>query len=281
MPAVYTSGNEVNLAIIVLDQNSDPLTGLTAGSGAGGFTNADFTVTLLRSSGTTYIAATETVTLAEASSAGTYGFRFTPANTGTYLLHVKELNASTNGYTHDRYVEVVTSGSQFIPSLAEAFCSEADIERWLQQSLTATTRPSSTEAAAFAETRSAMLQSLCASKGYTVTPSTVTSGSRLQDLLREANALGAACDCVAVQAFGTAPSKTDKASWLESLWDRYFGRPAEPGKAGIVGLIEMEIRGNLASLATDHILSGDTTAADSSSTPPTDIGISVSMSDLY
>lgn len=279
MPAIYTAGDEISIPIIILDQNSDPLTGLTGGSGAGGFTNADFQVTLSRQSGTTYVAATDIVTVAEGLPLGTYVFRYTPANTGRHLLHVKELNAATNGYTHDRHNDVVTAGSIFVPSLAECFCSEPDIERWLQQSLTGTTRPSSTEAAAFAETRSAMLQALCARLGYSVTPSTVTSGSRLQDLLREANAIGAACDCVSVAAFGVAPSRTEKAEWLEKQWDRYFGKPGEDGKKGIIGLIEMEISGNLASLSTDHILSGDTIAA--TPTYPTDAGILVSVTDLY
>lgn len=279
MPAVYTTGNEVLLAIIVLDQNSDPLTGLTGGSGAGGFSNADFVVTLSRQSGSAWVAATEVVTLAEGTPAGTYGLRFTPQNTGTYLAHVKELDAATNGYTHDRYCDIVTAGSIFVPSLGNCFCSEVDIERWLQQSLTATTRPSSTEAAAFAESRSAALQALCARLGYAVTPSTVTSGSRLQDLLREANAIGAACDCTSVAAFGVAPSRTDKAEWLQSMWDRYFGTPGEGGKDGVLGMIEMEISGNQVSLSTDHILSGDTIAA--APTYPTDVGIQVSMGDLY
>lgn len=279
MPAVYTSGNEIVLALIVLDQNSDPLTGLSAGSGAGGFTNLDFVVTLSRQSGTGYVTATEVVALAEGTPLGTYAIRFTPQNTGTYLLHVKELDLLSNGYTHDRYLEILTSGSVFVPSLSECFCSEADIERWLQQPLTSTTKPSSTEAAAFAESRSAMLQTLCAGLGFTVTPSSVTAGSRLQDLLREANAIGAAADCVAVQAFGVAPSKTDKAEFLDGLWVRYYGGPIPGFVTALVGMIEMEISGNQVSLATDHILSGDTIAAPP--TYPTDTGILVSMRDTY
>lgn len=277
MAGPYTSGNEIIQEVIVLDTNSNPLGGLTGGSGAGGFASADFSVVLTRISGST----TEVVTMAEGVAAGHYNIRYTPTATGGYLLHLKELNVNTLGRTIDFYHDVVTAGSIFVPSLANAFCSEADVERWLQQSITATTKPSSTELAAFAETRAAWLQSLCASKGFAVTPSTVTNGSRLQDLLREANAIGAACDCTSASAFGVAPSRTDKAEWLEAQWDRYVGRPAEPGKPGIIGIVEMEIRGNLASLATDHILSGDTAPAVTSGTAPTDVGIQFTMDSSF
>jgi hypothetical protein len=268
------SGNEIVEVYIVLDQSSVPLTGLTGGSGAGGFTNADFIVTLHRQSGTTYAAATEVLTLAETATAGYYAFRFTPTQTGTYFVHTQELDPLTNGYTHDFRYEVYSGGSVFLPSYANAFCAETDIERWLSQGISSTTNPSDTVAAAFAESRAAMLMTICSRLGFEITPATVTNGSRIQDLLREANAIGAAWDYTVAQAFGTGPSRTDRATWLESLWNRYVGDGDE-----IVGILELEIRGNLAAFATDHILSGDTLPA--TPTYPTDIGIQVSMRDQF
>jgi len=115
--------------------------------------------------------------------------------------------------------------------------------------------------------------------GFAVTPATVESGSRLQDLLREANAIGAAMDFTIAQFFTEAPSKSDRAEELNAMWNRYVGEPTL-GPARAIGYLELEIRANLSSLATNHILSGDTAARASSGTP-IDSGIQVTMGDTF
>jgi len=115
-----------------------------------------------------------------------------------------------------------------------------------------------------------------------VTPATITAGSRIEDLLRAANGIGAALDYILSQNFGKTPSANpNKIEALSTLWVDYAGG-ARPGFiAEIAGLIEKEVRGNLVSLATNHILSGDTLAAPVS-TAPTDSGVGpMSMGSLF
>ena len=237
------------------------------------------TLTLWRQSGSTIIAAAESVSWTEIGATGTYYFAFTPQNSGRYKLDVREIGAATalriETYTYD----VSPAGALFLPSYANAFCSEADIERWIQQAISASSKPTDDEAAAFAESRAALLMSLCARLGFAVTPASIESGSRLQDLLREANAIGAAMDITIAQFFTEAPSKSDRAEELNALWNRYVGEPTL-GPARAIGYLELEIRANLSSLATNHILSGDTAARSSSGTP-TDSGIQVTMGDTF
>lgn len=252
-----------------------PLTGMTV--------PGDVTLTLLRQSGSTIVAAGESVTWTEIGATGRYYFSFTPENTGLYVLVLNEIAATSyqRKGVEFRY-QVLSAGSAFSPSYANAFCAETDLERWLQQAISATTQPSDSEAAGFAESRAAVLMSLCAGLNYAVTPLTVTAGSRIEDLLREANAIGAALDCTVAQSFGKGPSKTERIAVLEGLWFQYAGDPSAFGAVGaarLKGFIEKEIRTNLVSLSTDHIISGDTTAAATESV--TTERIQTRMSDVY
>ena len=264
------TGNVIVQEWTVLDNANAPLTGVT--------TPAGITFTLHRQSGATIVSASETISWTEILATGHYYIAFTPQNAGLYVLQLLEIHASSQQRAYRFDFLVYTAGSAFVPSYTEAFCSESDVERWLQQPITSSTRPSSTEAAAFAEGRAAMLMGLTAALGYGVTPTTVASGSRLEDLLREANAIGAALDFTVAQTFGTGPSKTDRATWLDDMWASYYGAIVEGARVG--GMIELEIRGNLASLATDHILSGDTLAP-ATTAAPTSVGITVTMGDLF
>jgi len=267
------AGDTVVQEWTVLDGASAPLTGIT--------TPAGITFTLHRQSGSTMVAASETVNWTEIGVTGHYFITFTPVNTGLYVLQLLEIdpNSLQRAYRFPNFL-VYTAGSAFVPSYTEAFCSESDIERWLQQGIDSSTSPSSTEAAAFAESRAAVLMSLCAGLGYSVTPSMVTSGSRLQDMLRDANAIGAALDYTAAQILSVQPSKSDRFEYFTKLWTDYVGGPQSGFVTEIVGRIEKEIKANLVSLATDHILSGDTIAP-LSGAAPTDIGIQVTMGDTY
>jgi len=266
----YVTGNIIGVLWTVLDGSNAAVTGIT--------TPADVTFTLHRESSGIYVAASETVSWAEIGATGSYSVTFTPANTGRYVLQLTEILPDCPMARVMRWdFDVLSAGSVFTPAFANAFCAESDMERWLQQSITSSTRPSSTEAAGFAEGRAAMLMGLCASLGYEVTPSTVTNGSRLQDLLRESNAIGAAADYTIAQSFGTQPSRTERGPWLNEKWSEFYGTIVDGVRIG--GAIEAEIRGNMVSFATDHILSGDTAPA--AATYPTDVGMQVTMSDVF
>ena len=265
------AGNIIKQPWLFLDTDmSTPLTGAT--------TPADITFALKRYTAAGTVSATETVTFPELGL-GFYDITFTPENSGLYSVFLQEISGAARGWLFTW--EVVASGAVYSPSFANAFCAETDVERWLQYSIDSTTAPTDTETAGFAQTRAAVLMSLCARLGYTVTPSTVTAGSRIETLLRDANAIGAAMDYTIAQQMRITPNKTDRIELLMARWVEYAGGPQPGVSKEAVGLIEKEITGTLVSLATDHILSGDTLAAPSSSSPPTDAGITVTMGTLY
>jgi hypothetical protein len=239
-----------------------PLTGKT--------TPADITFQMKRYISTGSVTASETITFPELG-AGWYDITFTPQNSGLYTLILQELIGEERSWPFA--FEIVSAGAAYLPSYANAFCSEADIERRLQKSIDTATNPNDTETTAFAQTRAMVLRSLCGSLGYPVSPSTITAGSILEGLLRAANEIGAALDYELAQQYRVSPSKSDRIADLAVLWTQYVGDDK------VTGLLEIEIRGNLASLATDHIISGDTIAA--TPTYPQDPGPLVSMRDVY
>jgi hypothetical protein len=253
----------------ILDLSRNPLTGMND--------PGDIAFTLHRSSGSAMVAAAEAVAMTEIGVTGHYSVSYTPTNVAIYVLQLEEINTGTFLRTY-RFpdVNVVSAGSIFAPSFANAFCAETDMERWLQQPITGTTAPTSDEAAGFAEARAAVLMTLCAKWGFTVTPSTVVSGSRLEDLLREANAVGASMDYTIAQSFSKTPSKTDRIETLLGVWYQHVGDPTRPT---VAGYLECEIKGNLSSLSTDHIISGDTQAAAAETV--TSEAIQIRMGDLF
>ena len=218
------AGNQASDEWVVLDESSNPLGGLTGGSGAGGFTNADFKLSLRRQSGTTFVAATETVTLAESATAGHYTIRFTPENNGLYVLHLKELDPLSLGRTFDFRFPVVAAGSVFLPAFANAFCAQSDVERWAQLVFSSTSKPSVTEVAGFAESRASEIRSIVAGEGWNVAPSGVVAGSLEEDVLREANAIGAAADAWLAKLLDTDPGRTEKAAALLEEYQRRIER---------------------------------------------------------
>ena len=227
----------------------------------------DVTLSLFVDAGSGFAAAGETVTWAPVSGqTGYYDISYAPSGSGLYKLLLQEINASSMGRRWQFTQEVVAAGATFLPSFANAFCSESDVERWLQQSIDVTTSPTDTQTAAFAESRAAVLMTLCASLGYPVTPSTVTAGSRLESLLREANAIGTALDYTAAQILSLQPSKSDRFDYFRQLWLDYYGGVPVGFVTPVPGVIEKEIKANLVSLGTDHILSGDTLPSNDSGT---------------
>lgn len=264
----YVVNNIIVDAWTVLDVNSLPLTGVTSPAGV--------TLVLQRQSGAHMITAAEAVTWTEVGVTGRYDISFTPLNSGLYVLYGLEIHASSMGRTFEFRWYVVTAGAVFSPSFTNAFCALNDIERWTQTAIDSTTAPNDTEAAAFAESRAAILMSLCAKWGFAVTPATITSGSRLEDLLREANAIGAALDYTIAQQFARSPNLSDRVERLQLQWLQYVGNL----ESGLIGILETEVSGNLSSLSTDHILSGDTVAY-TEGAAPTSVPIGVTMGSLY
>ena len=276
MPS-QVAGNLVLDIVRVLTPAGAPLTGMVRPTSVGDGSGADVKIWLTRQSGSAAVAATELITWAEIGASGDYYFSFTPENTGLYRLYLQFVDpAALASQTAIRY-DIVAAGAVFAPTYADAFCAETDVERYLGQQIDATTQPSDTQTAAFASGKADALESLCARLGETVTPLTVTAGSRLAGLLREANAVGAALDFTIAQSFMRGASKTERIDVFLAQWESYVGRYV----AGefVPGIIEMEIE-NTKSLATSHVLSGDTTArADEGA--PQDIGLQIRMSDKY
>jgi hypothetical protein len=157
-----------------------------------------------------------------------------------------------------------------------AYCAETDIERWIGTAIATTTSPTDTEAAAFAVARANVLSSLCAGLNYAVTPTTITAGSRLDYLMGEANAIGAALDYTVAQQFARQPSKSERAEHLQAMWEQYVGNAS----AELVGFIPSEIKMNLAAMASDQILSGDT-AARTAEAAPTNEPIGFTMGSVF
>lgn len=273
------AGNIVRELWIYLDANDVPLGGMVS--------PGDVTLKLFRDSGSGFTlvggnAGTGIAVswAAVAGQTGYYGIAYTPDTNGLYKLELLELNAGSGARRWTFTQEVVSAGSVFLPAFANAFCAESDVERWLQYVIDGTTNPNDLETAAFAESKAGVLMSLCGRLGYPVTPATVPNGSIIKTLLRDANAIGAALDYTVAQILGVSPSKTDRFDYFQQKWIEYVGG-AQPGfVTETVGLIEKEIAGNLATLASNHILSGDTSAPASDGAPQ-DAGITLGMGSLF
>jgi hypothetical protein len=265
-----TVGNIIVEGWTVFDLAGAPLTGMTS--------PAHVTLTLVRQSGSTMVAAAEAITWTEIGVTGRYYFSFTPLYSGLYVVYGLEISALTLCRAFEFRYDVRAAGATFAATYANAYCAETDIERWIQTLIDATTSPDDTEAAAFAESRASVLSSLCSGWGYSVTPATITAGSRLEDMLREANAIGAALDYTVAQQFSNRPSTSNRVERFQQLWIDYVGDPGN--KNAKAGFIENEIKGSLVSLASDHIISGDTVAYDEGAAP-TSVAIGITMGDLF
>lgn len=265
-------GDVVVKGYTIWDQNNNPLTGMVE------TTDVVFYLHRRSSSASAMVAATEDVTLTEIGVTGHYSIVFTPQNLGEYRLQIEEINVNTNLQIMAWDFNVLPAGAVFLPSFANAFCAESDIERYLGRTISATTNPTATMAAGYAEEIAAILSSIAAKRGHSITPTTVTAGSRIEDILRAANAIGAARFYVVAQQLGHSPNVSEQYERLGTLWEEYV-RPGN-GKDIAPGYLIEEIKGNLASLSTDHILSGDT-LANPDTTAPYALPIGVTMGDLF
>jgi hypothetical protein len=186
----------------------------------------DVTLGLFRStSGGAFVAASETVTWAAVGGqTGYYDISYTPESGALYRLYLNETNADSLfrrwSFTH----EVLAAGAAFTPSLANAFCSEADVERWTQLAFDTTSKPTSAEVAAFCQSRASEIRALVAAEGWIIAPSTVVPGPIEEDMLRECNAVGAAADSYLAKFVDVDPSQTAHAVALQQEYERRLER---------------------------------------------------------
>lgn len=247
----------------ILDFSSNPKTGMVE--------TTDVTFTLHRESGAVMVAATEDVVMTEIGVTGHYSIVFTPTNTGLYVLQLKEINATSLQRTFKfPDADVVAAGSVFLPSFANAYCGQSDVERWTQLVFTATSKPTLTAVTAFAEARASELSALLAVSGAAITPDTVVADSIEEDLLREANAVGAALDAHVVKFLQETPNQTGKAALLIEEWKRRIEE------------IEVYWRGVVSEggLRT-HISTGEVTLKDEGTTTDTGLNTGIRMDDEF
>ncbi len=115
----------------------------------------DFTLTLLRDEGSGYVAAPEAITFSEliAPNLGTAQFATEPNGAFTYQLWVDELHVDSFQRAGILFEFVaISSGSIFLPTFANAYCSQNDVERELQhQIFDSASQPTDVDLAAWAE----------------------------------------------------------------------------------------------------------------------------------
>jgi hypothetical protein len=261
----YVAQNLIVESWTVLDLATPPgaVSGLTS--------PADVTLNLQRSSGTTYIAASEVVGWAETAQLGTYAITITPQNAAHYVLTLQEVSALTLQRNYRFTYEVLPAGAVFTPSYSNAFCAQSDIERYAGIKFTSTSSVTTLMAAGFAEERAGQIMAWCAKWGISITPTTVISGSRLEDLLRKANAIGAALDAVISWYTQVEPAENEKARLLLAQWISMMGDGGD-----IEGTLEIEIDSNFGiSSVRTHISSGEVTLREEP--PSVDSGLSTGM----
>jgi hypothetical protein len=194
----------------ILDVNGAALTGQTS--------PANITFLLKRDSGSGTVTASETVSFTELGS-GFYEIAFTPQFGGLYTLFLDELVGQQRDWWF--VYEVVAAGAVFLPAFANAFCAETDVERWTQLLFDGGSKPTSNQVAALAQARASEMRGMLVAEGWTISPTSVASGSIEQDMLREANAIGAAADAYLTKFVDVDPGQTAKA---KSFLDEYERR---------------------------------------------------------
>lgn len=249
----------------IIDVNGNPLTGMTS--------PADVLFYLYRQSGSSLIAASETVTLTEIGATGTYYISLTPQEEGYYSNALHEINVATQKRWQNWTYEILPAGAVFTPTFDNAFCSQSDVERWSQMAFSATSKPTVLQAAAFAESRASEIMSFLAAAGYAVLPADPgLPGTVQEDMLRETNAIGAAGDAIAVKFMGDSPSRSDKAEALLKEYDKRVERLVDYARAALAS-----------SPLRTHVSSGAVTLSDE--TPIEDPGVdsdkSFSMEDEF
>lgn len=189
------------------------------GAVVSGLTATDFNIDLTKDQATT----AETVSVTSVGD-GVYVFAFIPLATGTYGLSVQEkgtfANSQQGGFSGREWV-VTAAGAAFAPDAANCFCSQSDVERYAGKTFSATSTPSATAVLGFMEEVASDLTAVCQLSGKRITPAggdaplTVSgTGVQLEDLLREANAIGACYRVETASYLGMPPNDSGRALYF-------------------------------------------------------------------
>lgn len=192
---------------------------------------------------------------------GYYGVEYTPSGGGQYSLYLQEIAADSQLRGWSWADEIVSAGSVFLPSFANAFCSESDVESWAGFSFESGSKPSSDQVAGFAQSRASEMRSIFSAEGWVVGPTTVTPGGAEEDMLRACNAIGAAADAWMSKFMDTDPARTEKATQLLEEYQTRLER-LQAYAAKVAGS---------AHLLRTPMTSGEVTLADE--TPIQDVGL--------
>lgn len=220
--------------------------------------------------------AIETVTVAEIGTTGLYAFTFTPLTAGTYALAAQELATIPDSAEadFDREWIVTSAGSDFSPAYTNAFCAQTDIERYCGTTFSASTTPSATYVEGFAEEIAARIMANFPA-GIAITPAGMSSplslatdsGLILEDLLRQANAIGAASRAKRASLLGQTPNDSPVPDILWGMFLDLAGGYDPVRRQMVEGAIPAYLKSGIAAVSASmtaaaytHISRGGVTA---------------------
>lgn len=188
------------------------------GSGNTGLAGNMSAATFNRYTTTTETAATESVTISEIGSTGSYIVRYTPENAELYRLQILE---SSLGF--DTWFEDQVSDAPSEATAANAYCTEANVVGHVQSGdFTVSTIPTEVNVLRFMEDRAAMIygwlvevmgEAAPGPSGYDLTIDTSTDrGKALFRQCRLANSLSAAADVMDAMGMGDEPVRAERVS---------------------------------------------------------------------
>jgi hypothetical protein len=203
--------------------NTEELHIWVLGAGNTGLSGTMSTV-LTRSDGTTVSVGSETVTITEDGSSGTYLIKYTPANAQVYRGVVTE---SSNGYvfTFEDDVQAIPGTS----TSSDSYCDITDVEAYAQVgTYGSSTKPTDTEVLGFMANRASDVYSVLREfmdddapgpPNFDVTIDTGNdAGKALDRGARQANAIGAAIDALEAGGSGDSRGRTERVAELEERY---------------------------------------------------------------
>jgi hypothetical protein len=254
-------GDTIRELWLYLDSSDVPLGGMTS--------PADVELKLFVDTGSGFALSVDSVSWAAvAGQTGEYQISYTPSAAGIYKLQLRELNAASDGRRWSFPQEVAAAGATFLPAFANAFCAETDVERWTGLDFDGTSKPTTTQVAAFAQARASEIRSVVASEGWNPVPGSLTPLSIEEDILRECNAIGAAADAFMAKFMDVDPSQTDKAVALLQEYQRRLQR--------LVAYAQ-DIASSSAGFITTPITTGEVTPADETQITDGGLGLAIAM----
>ena len=194
----------------------------------------------------TKISASESVTIGEVGTTGSYWASYTPTLAQPYSLKLEDSALYTSKYWDDDVYDPATIPSPPAPGGGPGYCSQADDESYAQLGgFGSGTIPSDTDVALFIYCRAGELLTAL----YDVAPSSAAlapdgwtnpidqstdSGTALAAALREANAIGAAADALQASGATDSPSRTERV--LELL--QWYQSAMENILRGVIGYLD-------------------------------------------